>query len=82
MPKGGRRDELQVVLSDLSSKLSEGIELAPRAGYLSQRLGVSQVDEQLEDKSLPQLAAFADDSRTATRPRSSGQLLALLDEET
>jgi hypothetical protein len=75
-------DELREGLYDLSTRLNEAIEQARRVGYLARRLGVSQVDAQLEEDLLPQLVAFADDSRTAPQPGSVGQLLAMLDDET
>ena len=77
----GSMDELREGLYDLSTRLNEAIEQARRVGYLARRLGLSQVDEQLENDVLPQLVAFADDNRTATQPGSVGQLLALLEEE-
>ena len=74
-------DELREVLLDLSTELQEAIKVARRAGYLARRLGVSAVDQHIEDDLLPALVAFADDDRTAPQPGAVGQLLALLDED-
>ena len=74
-------DELREVLLDLSTELHEAIKVARRAGYLARRLGVSAVDQQIEDDLLPLLVAFADEDRSAPQPGSIGQLLALLDED-
>ncbi len=74
-------EELREVLQELSSQLSEASELARQAGYLARRLGLPDVDHQIEDELLPWLVTLADDSRTATHPGSVGQLLALLEED-
>ena len=74
-------DEQREVLLDLSTELHEAIKVARRAGYLARRLGVSAVDQQIEDDLLPLLVAFADEDRSAPHPGSVGQLLALLDED-
>ena len=74
-------DELRTALQDLSTQLTVAIERARRAGYLARRLGLSQVDQHLEDDLLPTLVAFADDDRTATQPGAVGHLLSLLEDD-
>ncbi len=74
-------EELQEVLHELSRQLGDASELARRAGYLARRLGLPDVDHQIEDELLPWLETLADDSRTATHPGSVGQLLTLLEED-
>ncbi len=75
-------DELQEMLHELHTRLSEAAEVAHRAAYLARRLGLAAVDQQIEEDLLPALLAFADDDLTATQAGSVGQLLALLEAET
>ena len=74
-------EELQEALHELSAPLRDAIERARQAGYLARQMGLPEVDHQIEDELLPWLVTLADDSHTATHPRSVGQLLTLLEED-
>ncbi len=62
-------------------QVEEAIELTRRAGYVSRRLGLPEVDQHLEDNLVLALVAFADDDPTATYPGSVGHVLALLEDD-
>jgi hypothetical protein len=74
-------DELRQMLLDLGHQLNETIEAAHRAGYLARRLGLFQVDEQMENTLLLWLERFADTSPEAVQAGSIGHLLTLVKDE-